>query len=133
MAITYLGAKKLLENNVVELSFSRRNTKRGWPRNRRMLCTNSYKLLGSLGGRMALNFRIPTTFPAYDPKEYDLFITWDIFMQDFRSIPLEAIFVIAAYPVQNQSQIDEFWKYFDEAIRPMTSSQKTRFMKTLKT
>jgi hypothetical protein len=130
MAITYLGAKKLLESHVVELSFSRRNIKKGWPRNRRMLCTNSYKLLGSLGGRMGLNFRVPANFPAYDAKSLDLITTWDIFMQDFRSIPLEAIFVIGAYPVSNQKQIDEFWSYFDQAVRPMTSSQKTKFMKT---
>lgn len=97
-----------------------------------MLCTNSVALLGSLTGRMVLNFRIPKNFPPYDAKENDLIITWDIFMQDFRSIPLEAIFVVGAYPVKTPKQIEIFWQYFDKAVRPMTSSQKTRFMKTLK-
>lgn len=130
MAITYSGAKQLLNNNVVELSFSRRIPKRGWPRNRRMLCTNSYKLLGSLGGRIGLNFKVPTHFPPYDAKANDLIIAWDIFIQDFRAIPLEAVFVISAFPVKTNKDVDLFWTYFDEAIRPMSSRQKITFMKT---
>lgn len=129
MAITYASAKKLLESNVVELSFSRRNSKRGFPRNRRMLCTNSYALLGSLGGRMALNFKVPTQPPAYDAKDYDLIITWDIFQQDFRAIPLEAVFIISAIPVSTKEELEQFWTYFDEAIRPMSSRSKKGFMR----
>jgi hypothetical protein len=129
MAISYNGIKNLLENNLVELSFSRRNIKQGWPNNRRMLCTNSVKLLGSFAGKIALNFKVPTSFPAYDPKENDLFITWDIFMQDFRSIPLEAVFIINAIPVKTDKDIENFWKYFDKALKPMSSQQKTNFMK----
>lgn len=129
MAVTYNAMQQLLSEHVVELSFSRRNPKEGWPRNRRMLCTNSFKLLGSMGGRLALNFKVPTDFPAYDPKENDLFITWDIFMQDFRSIPLEAVFVINAIPVKTQREIDLFWQYFDQALKPMTSDEKVKFMK----
>ena len=129
MGLSYYGLKKLLESNVVELSFIRRNKKQGWPMNRRMLCTNSFKLLGSMGGRMALNFQVPTQFPPYDPKEEDLVITWDIFMQDFRSIPIEAVFVVAAIPVKTQKEIDTFWEYFDKMIRPMTSDQKKTFMR----
>jgi len=129
MGVTYNGIKALLENNVVELSFSRRNPKQGWPRNRRMLCTNSFKLLGSMGGRLALNFKIPTDFPPYDPKENDLFITWDILMQDFRALPLEAVFVITAISVKTPKDIENFWEYFDQALKPMSSDDKIKFMK----
>lgn len=130
MALTYYGLKKLLENHVAELFFIRRLPKRGWPRNRRMFCTNSFKLLGSLGGKMTLNFKIPTSITPYDPKEEELVITWDILMQDFRAIPLESVYIINAIPVKTQKEIDDFWKYFDERIRPMSSDEKKRFMKT---
>lgn len=129
MTISYNGMRKLLENNVVELFFVRRNPKRGWPNTRRMVCTNSFKLLGSMGGRMAMNFRVPTSFPPYDPKEEGLFITWDIFMQDFRAIPLEAVSVVMAIPVRTQKEIETFWTWFDQTLRPMTSDSKKAVMK----
>lgn len=129
MAISYNGIKKLLETHVVELTFIRRNKKQGWPNNRRMLCTNSFSILGGLQERIALNFKMPTEFPPYDPKENDLFITWDLFMQDFRSIPLESINVVNAIPVRNEKEIKNFWIYFDKAIKPMTSDEKVKFLK----
>lgn len=79
---------------------------------------------------MTLNFKIPTSITPYDPKEEELVITWDILMQDFRAIPLESVYIINAIPVKTQKEIDDFWKYFDERIRPMSSDEKKRFMKT---
>ena len=129
MGLSYNGLKKLLDSHVVELFFVRRNAKAGWPMTRRMLCTNSFKILGSLGGRMALNFRVPTQLPAYDPKEEDLFVTWDFFMQDFRSIPLESVGIVMAIPVKTQKQIEDFWEWFDLTLRPMSSDSKKAVMK----
>ena len=129
MAISYIGMQQLLANSVVELAFIRRNEKAGWPSNRRMLCTNSVSLLSSLAGRMALNFRVPTQPPPYNAKDKNLFITWDIFMQNYRALPLESVIVVNAIPVSNQKEIDLFWEYFDKALRPMSSNDKTQFMK----
>jgi hypothetical protein len=129
MGLSYNGMKKLLESNVAELYFVRRNKKQNWPMTRRMLCTNSFKLLGSMGGRMALNFKVPTQLPAYDPKDENLFITWDFFMQDFRSIPLESVGVIMAIPVKTTKEIESFWEWFDKFLRPLSSDNKKSIMK----
>ena len=129
MALSYNGMSKLLESNVAELFFVRRHKKQGWPMTRRMLCTNSFKLLGSIGGRLALNFRVPTHLPPYDAKEEGLFITWDFFMQDFRAIPLESVSVVMAIPVKTKKEIDLFWEWFEKTLRPMSSDNKKSVMK----
>lgn len=130
MELSYQGLKKLLETHIVELTFARRNPKIGWPMNRRMLCTTSRLILDSLAGRMALNFRNPVNPPPYDAEEHELVIAWDILWQDFRAIPQETAFVINAIPVKNKKQVDDFWLYFDKALKPMTTQQKVKFMKT---
>lgn len=130
MELSYQGLKKLLQNHIVELTFVRRNPKLGWPNNRRMLCTTSRLLLDSLAGRVAFNFKPPTNPPPYIAEDYELIVAWDLMWQDFRAIPNETAFVINAIPVRNKKEIDQFWLYFDKALKPMTPQEKNKFMKT---
>jgi len=129
MAANLSSLNTLLAYNVVELAFIRRNRKRGWPWNRRMLCTNNKDLLNSMAGRLTLNFAPPTQPPAYNYTSKNLACTWDILWQDWRMLPAEAVNVIATYPVRNKLDIDRFWEFFTKMVYPMTTGQKTKFMK----
>lgn len=112
-----------LLNNVVELRFVRRRPVKGLSNTRRMLCTNCSHILNSINGRMVLNYRAPSSLPAYDPTQLGLIITWDILMQDFRQVSQETCSIIKVIP-----GTDEFWKYFNEQIITMTTYQKVAFM-----
>jgi hypothetical protein len=46
-------------------------------------------------------------------------------MQDWRSIPVESVDVIATVPT---TPVEDFWKYFDKVIRKMGSRQKLNFI-----
>lgn len=115
--------KKLLLNNVAEIKFVRRLAKPGFPPTRRMLCTNSLKLLNSPEGRLALNYRKAYHTPKYRPELYDLLVTWDIIMQDYRQINLYACDIIQVIPANKQ-----FWKFFNEKLALLTPKQKIVFM-----
>jgi hypothetical protein len=122
MKIALPSLKSILENNVAELKFARRRPKPGEPAARRMLCTNSFELLNSMNGKLLLNYKQPVRTPKYNTAAKNIIITWDILMQDFRSINLDSCNLITAIP------IDQFWKYYDEKLRFMTIQEKTRFM-----
>jgi hypothetical protein len=125
-----LGLLQLLATNVVELTFVRRHSKAGFPPSRRMFCTNSKSLLNSIAGKITLKFEPPKGVGLpYIPAMKGLVVTWDILMQDYRQIPLESVRVIGVYPVGNEKEIDEFWEFFMKIIHPMSSGQKTTFMK----
>ena len=74
---------------------------------------------------MSLNFRGTTNPPDYNPQRKNLHITWDVLMQNYRTINLDSCNVIALLPAD-----DSFWNYFTERIHPMTGTQKVRFMDT---
>ena len=114
---------RLLQENVAEIKFIRRNPKPGKPGSRRMLCTNNADLLFSLKGKMALNFRGTSKPPEYNPAAKNLLITWDIMMQDYRSINMDSCQVISVIPAN-----DQFWNYFTEKIVPMSPEDKLGFM-----
>jgi len=88
-----------------------------------MLCTNSAALLFSVKGEMALNFRGTNNPPEYNPAQKNLLITWDILMQDYRSINLDSCQVITVIPAN-----DQFWNYFTEKLAPMSPQDKLAFM-----
>ena len=88
-----------------------------------MLCTNSGALLTSLKGRMALNFRPSHKAPEYNPSQKNLIITWDLFMQDYRSVNMDSCEVISVIPAN-----DQFWNYFTEKLTTMSPAQKIGFM-----
>jgi hypothetical protein len=79
-------------------------------------------LLNSPQGRVALNFR-----PAFKRQKYNLdvknlVLAWDIFMQDYRLISMNACELITAIPTSG------FWKYFNARLALMTPKTKMDFM-----
>ena len=87
------------------------------------LCTNSFSLLNSADGRVALNFKPPTNYPKYNPQAKNLVVTWDIIMQGFRTISVETCDLISVIPAN-----DEFWTYFNEKLAPLSQAEKINFM-----
>lgn len=123
MKVSLPTLKSLLLNNVAEIKFFRKRLKPGAPPTRRMLCTNSLSLLNSTEGRLALNYRRAVKMPKFDPTMKNLIITWDIFMQDYRCINLQACDLIQVIPANK-----EFWKFFNEKLAPLSAPQKITFM-----
>ena len=123
MRIALPSLARLLQNNVAEIKFVRRNPKPGKPASRRMLCTNSGDLLTSTKGRMALNFKPTYNPPEYNPAQKNLIITWDIFMQGYRTINMDSCELISSIPAN-----DQFWNYFTEELTNMTAQEKIAFM-----
>jgi hypothetical protein len=87
-----------------------------------MLCTNSLTLLNSVEGRIALNYRRAIHMPHFNPDQKNLFITWDIFMQDYRCVSMEACQLLNTIPIA------DFWKFFNEKLAIMDAKQKITFM-----
>jgi hypothetical protein len=113
----------LLQDNVAEVKFTRRKPKPGDSLHRRMLCTNSQALLNSNDGRLTLNFVPPKHYPQYDPKTKNLIVTWDIFMQAFRTINVDQCDLISVIPSN-----ELFWEYFRDNLSGMNQTDKTNFM-----
>jgi hypothetical protein len=85
-------------------------------------------LLSKLG-REVLNYDPPKgSALSYDPRTKNLVIAYDIFYQNFRAINCNDVDVIAV--IKSLPDSTEFWKYFNEKIRPMTPAQKATFMDT---
>jgi hypothetical protein len=114
-----------LLNNVVEVRFVRRRQIPGLGAVRRMLCTNNATILTSPNGRIVLNYRTPANALNYNPAQKNLIITWDILMQDFRTISLDDCEIVRQFPPN-----DEFWNFFNETIFNMTMQQKFAFMQS---
>ena len=124
--ITSLGnLKAVLLDKVCEVKFARRNVKPGRPGTRRMLCTNNAQLLNSIEGRTVLNYLPPRQTPAYNPNQENIIITWDILMQDFRTINCDTVDLITTLEAD-----ETFWVYINEKIAPMSAGEKMAFMNT---
>jgi hypothetical protein len=122
--LTLAGLEQLCRENVVEVKFTRRHAK-GTSTTRRMLATCDSQLLESTDGLKILNYRIPSAAPAYDARARGLLPVWDIFMQDYRNIPVnntEVISVVSTRPLET------FWEYFNNILSKMSASQKASFM-----
>jgi hypothetical protein len=115
--------QRILLANVAEVKFTRREPKVGSPATRRMLCTNNAELLRSANGKVVLHYEAARKMPNFNPKEKNLVITWDIFMQDYRCINADAAIIIRTIPAN-----DEFWNYFNEHLLAMTPTQKLAFI-----
>ena len=109
MRVALPTLRRLLEENVLEIKFVRRRQRLNQSPTRRMLCTNSSALLNTQEGREALKFVPSKQSPKYNPTSRNLVIAWDIFMQGYRTINVEACELISQIPAN-----DEFWKYFSE-------------------
>jgi len=124
MKVSLGDLRKICLKNVAELKFTRRNKLR-YPPTRRMLCTLDSILLNSDFGKEVLNFKTPKFSAPYNAKAKGLLTVWDIIMQDWRNVPVEACELVVAVPTQPQN---EFIKYFDQKIGKMSSLQKKSFM-----
>lgn len=125
MKASYGKIFQTLLNNVAEVKFIRKRPVAGLPPIRRMLATNNMGVLGSANGKIVLNYRTPTNLPHYNPAAANVIITWDILMQDFRTINAADCDIVKTYAPN-----EEFWKYFNENIFPMSVQQKQAFMMT---
>ena len=125
MIVGLSNLKIMLLSNVCEVKFARRNPKPGRPTSRRMLCTNNVQLLNSVEGRTVLNYRPPRQAPDYNPNQENLIITWDILMQDFRTINCDTVDLITTLEAD-----ETFWVYINEKIAPMSAGEKMAFMNT---
>ena len=125
MIVGLSNLKSMLLDKVCEVKFARRNPKPGRPASRRMLCTNNVQLLNSVEGRTVLNYRPPRQAPDYNPNQENLIITWDILMQDFRTINCDTVDLISTLEAD-----ETFWIYLNEKIAPMSSGEKMAFMNT---
>lgn len=111
----------LLEHNVLLIGFLRRTPPVG--RRRNMICTKSNFILNSFQGRTNLNFRNPKHGgPAFDQAKANVVVVWDILVQDYRLVPCESVTVIDTIPES------EFWEYYNDAIYPMSTKDKVKFM-----
>ena len=115
----------LLLNHVVELRFTRRIMKEGYSTQRRMLCTNDKLLLMSGPGQKVLNYVPPKDSLKYTPSQKNLIVTWDILLQNYRMISCESVDVVA---VIKSTPAENFWKYFQEKILPMSGMENARLM-----
>lgn len=118
----------ILLTNVCEVVFVRRH--RPVPgrikpivESRRMLCTNSYSLLRSFYGLRYLGYRPFQNPPPFDPRAKNIVITWDLFMIDYRCIPMEQ-----CYLVRSITADQAFWDVFVNKYSKMSSAQKSIFM-----
>jgi len=125
MITSLASLKAILLDKVCEVKFARRNSKPGRPAMRRMLCTNNIPLLNSVEGRTILNYAPPRQAPSYNPNQENLIITWDILMQDFRTINCDVVDLISTLEADQT-----FWVYLTEKISPMSAGDKMNFMNT---
>lgn len=116
----------LLATNVCDILFVRRRPERTLHKNkliRRMFCTNSNSLLNSLNGRTSLGYRPPKGPKKIDEVKHNVVVTWDIFMQDYRNVSMDACFLVNEFPAD-----ESFWEYFNENIYPMTAKEKQYYI-----
>ncbi len=122
MRVSLASLKTIQQNNVVEIKFSRKRQKIGSPGTRRMLCTGSLKLLNSPEGRISLNFKPAYNRPHFNPDAKNILITWDIIMQDYRCINMNACEMLGVVPIQ------DFWNFFNTKLALLSTQAKIVFM-----
>lgn len=81
-------------------------------------------LLNSVNGRLSLNFKQSSSVLPYDAQSKNLLPVWDIFMQDWRMVNMDDCDLVTTY------KPDDFWKYFNEVLIPMSPQQKMQYMDT---
>jgi len=122
MKTTLPNLKNLLSQNVCEIVFARRRPKPDKPPVRRMLCTLDDNILNSTNGRLSLNYKPPGGAMPYNPETKNLLLVWDIFMQDWRMVNMDACDLVNTIPE------NEFWNYFNNTLLKMSPQQKMTYM-----
>jgi hypothetical protein len=124
MKVNLSALKGMLLTHVCDVRFVRKIPKPGYPMTRRMMCTNSADLLNSIDGKMALNYTPPKGNRQINEAQSNVARTWDVIMQDYRTINAAQCDLITSIPIA------DFWNYFNETLGTMTSDQKVAFMNT---
>jgi len=122
MKTTLPNLKNLLSQNVCEIVFARRRPKPDKPPVRRMLCTLDDNILNSTNERLSLNYKPPGGAMPYNPETKNLLLVWDIFMQDWRMVNMDACDLVNTIPE------NEFWNYFNNTLLKMSPQQKMTYM-----
>lgn len=125
MKVQFATLNNDLLNNVCEVRFAKRTSSASNPTYRRMWCTKSYELLASVNGKITLNYREPKHQKQINEEVKDVLVVWDILMQDYRTVSLDDCDLIRKIPATEQ-----FWKFFNENIYPMSAGDKLAFMNT---
>lgn len=116
----------MLTNNVCEIVFLRRRPQRKVRAEatvtRKMICTKSMEILRSEDGLRSLNYRGNFVPYKINAPLHDVAVVWDIIMQDYRNVSMDYCYLVKKIPNE------EFWKYYDETLRPMTTEQKIQYM-----
>jgi hypothetical protein len=125
VSLSASGLRQLLESNVVELKFQRRNPSPGRSSSRRRLWSLNLNILNSEIGQKIFNFKPPTGRSPYSFQANNLVPVFDMFMLDWRAIPAESVNIIQVIPSEPPLK---FWEYFDEVLSKMSAQQKAQFM-----
>lgn len=121
----------LLRGNVCIISFVRKHPVSGKNSYRRMLCSNCYDFLNSYNGKVKLSYRPPTQAPPYNPSTYNLVVTWDLLMIDYRMVSMNGCFLSYQYPVNTKQERNMFWRdLFNKTFLLMSPPEKLGWMST---
>jgi hypothetical protein len=123
--IALTSLKNLLRVNVCEIEFLRRRSKAGRPSMRKMMCTLCNDLLNSANGRISLNYKPPVNGLPYNAESKNLLPVWDIFMQDWRMVNMDACNLL-----NTKKADDTFWEYYNENLYTMSAQEKINYMDT---
>lgn len=129
----YETLQGLFATHLVELAAKRRNHKPGYTGIRVFLATNNKTLLSGIAGKTALGF-IPPKRPGASPyhhktpKELDLLITYDLWMQGFRSINLRDYMIRGVLPLKTKQDIEDFWAYYAYILKPLSWQEKIQVL-----
>jgi hypothetical protein len=119
----------LLETNVLEVKFIRRNPKPGAASTRRAFITTSNSLLNSPRGKITLRYEGGGgSGLKFTPAARNLILAWDILWQEYRLFGAEGSSIITQIPVTTEDEVAKFWDYFDSNILPLSPEDKLRFM-----
>jgi len=123
MLVSQPTLEQLLLHNVLDVRFVRRIPIAGKSLTRRMLCTKSFDLLNTTNGKIVLNYYPPKHQKQVNEAAMNLCVVWDLLMQNYRQISVDAADVIRQIPAD-----ESFWKVFNNEILPMTTAQKIQYM-----
>lgn len=119
----------LLGANVVEAKFIRRHEKYGWSEVRGAFVTTNWELLNSDLGLNTLNFKRPKGIGmGYDPRDYNLVVSWDLFRQEYRCFGVENSNIVNFYDVSSDEKRIEFWQFFRDYIMKLSNDEKLIYM-----
>ena len=119
----------ILANNVVELTFVRRNEKIGWSNVRGLLGTTNPKLLNGEFGKYVLHFQPPKGVGmGYDYKSKNLCVVWDFFRQEYRVFGAEQVSIRKLFDLTNPEEENVFYDWFYDHIINMSEQRKLDFM-----